>query len=452
MSLYNTFVNYTGDGSTTDFAIPFSYADQSDVTVHVNGVNVTAFTFVNPSLLRCSVAPANGTVVRVARFTDITSPKVVFANGTSYTAQQLNDANTQLRNGMQEAIDTYADATSGAAADYAAEAAISATAAATSATAAAASAVAAATFNPSTYPTKANNLNDLANVATARTNLGLGSAATLTAGTGANNAVQLDGSAKLPAVDGSALTGVKGVVLGSISGLTSVSNATTSWVDTTAGAAADATGTVNMVLASAMTKKLNVTWAAGTNAGGFATGESLPTSGTFHLWLIAKADGTTDIMANNHATTGLSPTLPAGYIYKRRIVSGRTNGSAAVIAFVQFGNDVFIASQSNGFPSSSLALFSLTVPNGILVRARLALTMNQNAGGDSLLYFSSGFAAPSTALELAEVTNLASDQNVTIYTTPPTNTSGQVYAQYTDGGGGLVAGGVSTTGWTDLRG
>jgi microcystin-dependent protein len=44
--------------------------------------------------------------------------------------------------------------------------------------------------------------------ANARTNLGLGSAAVLTAGTAANNAVQLDGTAKLPAVDGSQLTGI----------------------------------------------------------------------------------------------------------------------------------------------------------------------------------------------------------------------------------------------------
>ena len=41
-----------------------------------------------------------------------------------------------------------------------------------------------------------------------RTTLGLGSVSTLDAGTSANNAVQLDGSAKLPAVDGSALTGM----------------------------------------------------------------------------------------------------------------------------------------------------------------------------------------------------------------------------------------------------
>lgn len=54
----------------------------------------------------------------------------------------------------------------------------------------------------------ANNLSDLSDAGVSRTNLGLGTVAVLDTGTSALNAVQLDGSARLPAVDGSQLTGL----------------------------------------------------------------------------------------------------------------------------------------------------------------------------------------------------------------------------------------------------
>ncbi len=52
------------------------------------------------------------------------------------------------------------------------------------------------------------------NASSQRTALGLGTAATLNAGTSANNVVQLDGTGKLPAVDGSALTKLPPLGLG----------------------------------------------------------------------------------------------------------------------------------------------------------------------------------------------------------------------------------------------
>jgi len=65
-----------------------------------------------------------------------------------------------------------------------------------------------------------NNLSDLNNATTARSNLGLGTAATQNVGTSAGNVVQLDGTAKLPAVDGSQLTNLPSAPVTSVNSLT----------------------------------------------------------------------------------------------------------------------------------------------------------------------------------------------------------------------------------------
>lgn len=99
--------------------------------------------------------------------------------------------------------------------------------------------------------TVANNLSDLASASTARTNLGLGSAATLTAGTSANNVVQLDGSAALPAVDGSALTGIAAGVL-------QVLSTTASGFSTTSTSLVDITGASVAITPSSTSSKILV--------------------------------------------------------------------------------------------------------------------------------------------------------------------------------------------------
>jgi hypothetical protein len=92
------------------------------------------------------------------------------------------------------------------------------TATATSATNAASSAAAAAAsasgINLALYLPKAGNLAGLGSLVTSRANLGLGSVATFDVGALANNIVQLNGAAKIPAYDGSLLINIDTVPIG----------------------------------------------------------------------------------------------------------------------------------------------------------------------------------------------------------------------------------------------
>ena len=189
----NSFVRYTGDGTTTAYSIPFSYRVATDLTVTLAGVATTAFTInAAGTTLTFSSPPAGSAAIEIRRKTSQTSRLTDYESGSILTETDLDTDSTQAFFMSQEAIDdandvikisntnfqwdglnkrltniadptgaqdlatkSYVDTGATSAASSATAAASSATAAASSATSAASSATS-ATSSASTATTKAS--------------------------------------------------------------------------------------------------------------------------------------------------------------------------------------------------------------------------------------------------------------------------------------------------------
>ena len=87
-------VTYTGNGSTTGYAIPFSYIASSHVKAFINNVATTAFT-VSGSTLTFTSAPANSAVIRIERQTPTDARLVDFTDGSVLTEADLDQSADQ---------------------------------------------------------------------------------------------------------------------------------------------------------------------------------------------------------------------------------------------------------------------------------------------------------------------------------------------------------------------
>lgn len=99
-----SYIAYTGNGATTQFALPFPYIRKEHVKVYVNYVD-TAYTWLNDSTVQLASAPANGLRVEVRRLTPLNAPLVDYADGSTLVAADLDTANLQQLYLQQELDD-----------------------------------------------------------------------------------------------------------------------------------------------------------------------------------------------------------------------------------------------------------------------------------------------------------------------------------------------------------
>jgi len=93
---------YTGDGSTVLFSFTFPYQATTDIKVSVDGTTTTAFTLANATTVQFNTAPANATVVRIFRETNVDSLAAEFFSGSAIRADDLNNDFNQILFSTQE--------------------------------------------------------------------------------------------------------------------------------------------------------------------------------------------------------------------------------------------------------------------------------------------------------------------------------------------------------------
>jgi hypothetical protein len=107
-----SYTTYTGNGSTTQYAVAFGYIRREHVLATVAGSPAT-FTWVNDSTIQMDVVPANGATVRVYRQTPLEAPLVDFTDGATLVAADLDTNAKQSIYSQQELDDSLVEGLAG---------------------------------------------------------------------------------------------------------------------------------------------------------------------------------------------------------------------------------------------------------------------------------------------------------------------------------------------------
>lgn len=250
------------------------------------------------------------------------------------------------------------------------------------------------------------------------------------------------------------ITSILDRITGTISGLIlSRASLTTFGVAVGAARSENAGTSRQLSISSAFTKSLSA-WAIGTGNGALDTG-SIAASSWYHIHIIRRdSDAAIDFLLSLSAT---APTMPGGWVARRRIGSIRTNGSSQITAFVQIDNlflwDAPVADVSAANPGTAAVTRALTVPTGLVVFPLVNWSLDNltTAAIQALISpLTINDNAPSATVATIATTTLNVGASA-VTSDIPTNTSAQVRTRLSASGATDTLRGT-TFGWIDPRG
>lgn len=217
-------------------------------------------------------------------------------------------------------------------------------------------------------------------------------------------------------------------------------------IDIAVGACRDDTDAFDIKAAATLTIDFGTTGANGLDTGALANAT------WYHNFAIAKGDGT----VAGFGSTSLTPTLPSGYSYKRRLGSVKTNGSAQFLAYSQTGDrftwDTPTLDITAATPGGSAVTRALSVPTGVVVEACFNFELS-GVTNDAIEFSALAVAdlAPSTtAAPLSQFVAVGAAVTFSSFYRCLTNTLAQIRSRMLSGAGGTLY--MSTTDWIDRRG
>jgi len=118
----STIIIYAGDGTTTDFTVPFDYLKKSFVTVRLGTGNTLTggdygdtgsdYYFLDKTTIRLKVAPASGESLTIRRYTSATERVVTFKDASILKATDLDTSQVQAFHIAEEGRDNLEDSLS----------------------------------------------------------------------------------------------------------------------------------------------------------------------------------------------------------------------------------------------------------------------------------------------------------------------------------------------------